>query len=132
MELAGARSMRLHSSARRPQFADRHDDRTNSTKWKFPAILVRHAPYALSLVDDESDECLGASTVTYLSHKRKRVGRVVEQRIAGNFHFVELDPVIRVGQANWGRIADEMDLMARAASSIPSSVATTPEPPYVG
>src|SRR5258707_934275 len=29
-----------------------------------------------------------------------------------HFHFVELDSVVGVGQANWRRVADEMDLMA--------------------
>ena len=53
--------------------------------------------------------CFG--NLHHFYRKRKRVGRVVEQRIAGNFHFVELDSIIGVGQANWRRVADEMDLM---------------------
>src|SRR5882762_4152339 len=48
----------------------------------------------------------------HLYRKRKRVRRVVEQGITGNFHFVELNSLVGVGQTNWRRIADEMNLMA--------------------
>ncbi len=50
----------------------------------------------------------------YLHHfyrKRERVGRVVEQGIARNLHFVEMNSVVGVGQAYRRSVADEMNLM---------------------
>ena len=36
---------------------------------------------------------------------------MVKQRIAGNLHFMELNSVVGVGQADRRRVTDEMDLM---------------------
>src|SRR6266550_6222720 len=64
------------------------------------------------IVHVEQIKTLRFSHFHHLYGERKRVRRVVKQGIAGNLHFVELDSIVGVGEANWRCIADEMDLMA--------------------
>src|SRR4029077_11663042 len=44
--------------------------------------------------------------------QRERVGSMVEQGITRNFHFMELNVVVGVGQSDGRGIANEMDFMA--------------------
>ena len=57
------------------------------------------------------------------------VGREFKERITGDRHLVIEDAVVATAEAEGRRVGDEVHLVAEAASSMPSSVATTPEPP---
>jgi hypothetical protein len=61
--------------------------------------------------------------------QRQRVVVVLEERVAGRLHLVEEDPLHEVREPEGLRVGDEVDLVPRCASSIPSSVAMAPEPP---
>src|SRR5580658_10451477 len=43
--------------------------------------------------------------------QRKRVGRVIEQGITRNFHFMKLDSFVRVRKPDGRRVADEVNFM---------------------
>jgi hypothetical protein len=44
----------------------------------------------------------------------KRVGRVIEQWITRNLHFMKLNSFVGVRQSDWRRVADEVDFVAAA------------------
>jgi len=69
---------------------------------------------------------------SHFQHPRRQrqvVGRKLEQRIVRDRNLVIKNALVPPVQPERLRIGDEVYLVSSAASSIPSSVATTPEPP---
>jgi hypothetical protein len=60
----------------------------------------------------EQVERAGVCDLKHFRRQRERVRRMVKERVAGDFDFVEMDIGIAVLQADGLRVADEMDVVA--------------------
>ena len=65
--------------------------------------------------------------------ERQVVRRILEQRVPADVHFVEVDAAAgTTGSRNGCWYVMKWISCPRWASAMPSSVATAPDPPYVG
>lgn len=59
----------------------------------------------------EQIEVFRLAHLHHLHREGERIRRVVKKRVAGNLHLVKLDALVRIGQPNGGRIADEVNFV---------------------
>src|ERR1700733_4192376 len=64
------------------------------------------------VMDMQQIQILRLRHLHHLHSEGKRVGSVVKQRVAGDFHFMKLDVVVGFRQPDRRRVTDEVDFMA--------------------
>ena len=77
-------------------------------------------------------EPMGAHDFVHPHRQREVVRRVLEERIATDVDFMEVDARQEDGRRNGCWYVMKWISWPRLASAMPSSVAMAPEPPYVG